>query len=132
MESAFKRAIRALTDAMDWGLLLAIVPLLLVGLVTINSFADTNPLFQRQIVWILLSIIIFITASLVDWRFLRRTGVIMTLFIISVISLILLFIFGSFAKGAISRFDLGLFFFQPSEVRNATHFQSLIIVIKYF
>jgi rod shape determining protein RodA len=99
----------------DFILLGSTLPLVVAGLITVSSFVSDNPFFNRQIVWVAISLIVFFIASLVDWRFLRRTGVLVTFFIISVLSLLLLFTAGTLTKGAINRFDLGLFFLQPSD-----------------
>jgi rod shape determining protein RodA len=71
--------------------------------------------FERQIVWIGLALAVFFVASLPEYRFLRRTPVVVSLYggILLLLSLVLFF--GSIVKGAQERFDLGLFFAQPSD-----------------
>ncbi len=94
-----------------------------------NSFTEGSGLFFKQIIWFLLSIVALFGASMVDWRFLRRTGSIVILFTISCLVLLFLFIAGSMFKGAQSWFDFGAFAFQPVD------FAKLVLVIllaKYF
>jgi rod shape determining protein RodA len=114
---------------MDWLLFGAIFFISIAGLLTMNSFAEGNILFMRQIIWLAISTIVLFGASLVDWRFLRRSGSIFILFIVSSLLLLFLFIAGSVFKGAQSWFDFGAFAFQPVD------FVKLVLVIllaKYF
>ena len=111
MKGIFGRIYRSV----DWALAVALVPLLIAGLITMNSFVDANAFFERQVVWIVLGFVVFFVASAIDWRFLKRTSVLVILFGISVISLLGLFLAGTITQGALSRFDLGAFFVQPSD-----------------
>ena len=113
----------------DLILLGAVAPLLVAGLITINSFATNNLFFEKQIIWIILSLGVFFVASNIDWRFLRRTNVLVILFIASVVTLVLLFFLGTITKGAINRFDLGFFFLQPSDPIKLI---LVILLAKYF
>lgn len=115
--------------SIDWVLLAAALALSSAGLVTMNSFIEPNAFFEQQIVWLLVSLAVFFAASLVDWRFLRNTWVVVTLFLISTLSLLLLFLFGTVTLGAVSRFDLGVFFIQPSDPAKLV---LIIILAKYF
>ena len=85
--------------------------------------------FHKQIIWLIVSVIIFFILSLFDYRFLKRTGVVVTVFIISVLLLLALFVVGKVAGGAQSWFDFGSISFQPAD------FIKLIVIIllaKYF
>jgi len=119
----------------DWLLLLAIVPLLAAGLITMRSFlffdtgTATDFFFNRQIIWIAIGLGLFFAASVVDWRFLRRTEVLVVLFVSSVVTLLALFFFGTTTFGAISRFDLGGFFIQPSDPIKLV---LVLLLAKYF
>ncbi|PIT96544.1 hypothetical protein COT82_02665 [Candidatus Campbellbacteria bacterium CG10_big_fil_rev_8_21_14_0_10_35_52] len=99
------------------------------GLITMNSFVDQNYFFEKQIVWMLISVVIFFILSFVDFRFLRSTGVIVLLFFASVIILLLLFILGDFIKGAQNRFDFGLFSIQPADPIKLV---AIVFLAKYF
>ncbi len=113
----------------DWLLFGAIFFIAVAGILTMNSFADEGVLFIRQIIWLIISIFALFTASLIDWSFLRRSGVILTLFIISCFVLLYLFIAGSVFKGAQSWFDFGAFAFQPVDFVKIV---LIIILAKYF
>jgi len=113
----------------DWVLFFSVVPLLLAGLMTMNSFTGDSIFFERQAVWIVVSLVVFFVFSFVDWRFLRRTDVLVTMFLITCALLILLFVFGKTVKGAQSWFDFGFFSFQPSD---PTKIVVILILAKYF
>lgn len=113
----------------DWLLFLATLPLLGAGLVTMHSFAGVDPFFDRQVIWILISIAVFFAASLVDWRFLRRPGVVISLYAVSIFLLLLLFVLGSVFQGAQSWFNFGAFAFQPSDPIKLV---VIILLAKYF
>jgi rod shape determining protein RodA len=113
----------------DWLLVIVLIPILLAGLFTMNSFVGENIFFQRQIIWIIISFVIFILLSFVDFKFLRRTGIVTSLYVVVSILLLILFVGGAVFSGAQSWFDFGFFAFQPSE------FAKLILIIllaKYF
>lgn len=123
-------SIRKISGKIDWILFSASLLLVGVGLVTMNSFLPSqNYFFEKQIIWVVLSISIFFILSFVDFRFLRRTSVIVTLFVVSTLILALLFFFGDFVKGAQSRFDFGLFSLQPSDPIKLV---VILLLAKYF
>jgi len=113
----------------DWILLFSITPLLLAGLVTMNSFGGRSDFFIRQLVWIVVSIGIFFGFSFIDFRFLKRTGVVVSMFVGICVLLILLFSLGHVAKGAQSWFRFGFFSFQPSDPAKII---LIMLLAKYF
>lgn len=113
----------------DWPLFVAALLISLAGLVTMNSFVGDSYFFSRQVIWILVSLAVFFITSAIDWRFLRRTGVIVGLFLFSCFLLILLFMFGNIVKGAQSWFSLGAFAFQPSD---PVKLVLILVLAKYF
>jgi rod shape determining protein RodA len=113
----------------DWILFSSAILITLTGLITMGSFGSENSYFYKQIIWIVISVIIFFILSFFDYRFLKRTGVVVTIFIFAVFLLLALFIVGKVAGGAQSWFDFGGISFQPAD------FIKLIIIIllsKYF
>lgn len=115
--------------SIDWGLFAALVPIMLAGLFTMNSFSGPNIFFNRQVVWIILSLAVFFFFSTIDFKFLRKTSIIFAGYVGIVIVLILLFLLATATKGAQGWFDLGAFSIQPSE------FAKLILILllaKYF
>lgn len=115
--------------ALDWVLIASIAPILGAGLVTINSFIGESFLFDRQVVWIGISFICFLLLSFFDWRFLRRTDVLVGLFMISAGLLVLLFLFAPSTKGAQSWFTFGGVSFEPADPIKLV---LIAILAKYF
>ncbi len=99
----------------DWILFLATLPLLWFGLITMNSFTADQYYFDRQLVWASLAIILFFGLSFVDWRFLRRSGVLVSFYGLLILLLSLLFVFGHISKGAQSWLSFGGFGLQPAD-----------------
>ncbi len=117
----------------DWLLLCFIMPIIAAGLVTMRAFVPTagsdSNFFASQLVWVVISFLAFFTLSFFDFRFLKKTKVLMTLYIFFLLLLASLFVFGSTIKGATSWFDFGAFSFQPVD------FVKIIIILmlaKYF
>ena len=110
-------------------LVLPAILISLAGLVTMYSYADGNIFFERQIIWITIALGVFFAFSFVDFRFLRRTSVIFALFLVTVLMLIAIFIFGDVVKGAQSRFDFGGFAVQPAEYAKLV---IIALLAKYF
>jgi rod shape determining protein RodA len=123
-------SIRKISSTTDWILFSSAMLLVGAGLVTMNSFvAGQNYFFEKQMIWVVLSVAIFFILSFIDFRFLRRTGVIVSLFIASAFILALLFFVGDFVLGAQSRFDFGFFAIQPSDPIKLV---VILLLAKYF
>lgn len=120
---------------MDWVLFFTALIISLAGLVTMNSFQSIGEaqvasyFFDRQIMWLTVCVVVFFVASQIDWRFLRRTSVITTLFAFFCGLLVLLFVAGTVTKGAQSWFDFGGFAFQPSDTAKLV---LILLLAKYF
>ncbi|HAS80434.1 MAG: Rod shape-determining protein rodA [Candidatus Nomurabacteria bacterium GW2011_GWE1_32_28] len=116
----------------DWLLVFFIVPILLGGLFTMKSFTpqgNSINFFEKQIIWIFLAFLVFFIFSFIDFRFLRRTDVLVTLFLLSSTLLIVLLFIGNIIKGAQSWFSLGIFSFQPADIMKLV---LILILSKYF
>lgn len=122
----------------DWILIGAIILLLIIGVLSIasTSVARTGAflIFKKQIAFVIIGLALLFLFSFIDYRFLRNyPSVILTLYIISIVLLILLFIFGSRIKGSVSWFrfssPLGSLGFEPVEV---TKFVLIALLAKYF
>ncbi len=116
-------------NLVDWKLFTPAFLLSLAGLVTMDSFTGDHYYFIRQSIWIAISIVIFFVASSIDWRFLRRTKVLVTIFLVVLGMLALLFMVGHVAKGAQSWFRLGFLGFQPSDLAKLV---TIFMLAKYF
>jgi rod shape determining protein RodA len=121
--------IKSLFLNLDWLLIFPLIPIICFGLITMFSFVEANTYFFRQIVWLIISVIVFFIFSMIDFKFLRRTTVITWLYLISAGSLLILFAVGSVFKGAKSWLDFGLFSFQPAELAKLV---LVLTLAKYF
>lgn len=119
-------------SSIDWWLLLPLFPILAGGLFTMASFSSLgggSHFFERQLMWIGVSLLACIFFSKLDTRFFKRTDVLVGLFSFFTLLLVLLFAFGHVANGAKSWFSVGGFSFQPAD------FMKLVLVLvlaKYF
>jgi len=129
MSEALGSILKRLIGGIDWILFLAIIPLVLAGLVTMQSFVGESIFFGRQIVWILFSFFLFFTLSFIDFKFLRRTQVVSWIFAIAVALLSSLFFIGTVAKGAQSWLSFGFFNVQPAELVKLV---LILLLAKYF
>ena len=87
-----------------------------LGIVTMYGFAEESNFGQRQLVWLGISLTVFFIASQFEYRMLRKTGVVLGLFGVSVGLLVLVTIVGNVVKGAQSWFSLGFASFQPTDL----------------
>ncbi len=115
--------------AVDWILFLATLPLVGAGLVAMNSFTADNYFFTRQVMWIGIALAFFFLCSAIDWRFLKRTDVLVMLFGMVVLVLLALFVAGHVTNGAQSWFRLGGFSLQPSDPAKIL---VILLLAKYF
>ena len=127
--SAISWGTRSILPNVDWVLLTAAVALSLLGLVTMHSFSGDNIFFERQAMWIGIALMVFMFASIPEYRFLRRTQVVVALYGVAVVVLALVFIFGDITKGAQNRFDVGLFAIQPTDLATLA---LIVLLAKYF
>lgn len=146
----------AIPRSIDWILLLALLPIIAAGLVTMYSFEGTrsvscepqaleaplggertcetpaaspSPFFSKQLLWLSLSLAVFFAAGFLDWRFLRRSDVLFACFLAGAALLLLLLAAGTAVKGAQSWFDFGPFSVQPVEIVKLI---LILVLAKYF
>ena len=85
----------------DWVLVGSAAAITLLGILSMYSFGGDNAFAPRQMVWLGVGLVAFFITSLVDWRFLRRTVSVVTIYGIAVFFLLLLFVIGSaFSRSA--------------------------------
>lgn len=123
------RKISVRRSNIDWLLFFSILPIIAAGLVTMNSFVGNNYFFQKQLISIALALAVFFALSFIDFRFLRRTGVIIVIFAASCGLLALLFVIGHISRGAQSWFRLGSFAFEPADIAKLA---LILLLAKYF
>jgi len=110
----------------DWVTIILYFALVGIGWINIYSasldnsataFFDLNQVYFKQLVWICLSIVLIIFILAIEAKFYERFSSI--IYIISLASLLGLFIFGKNINGATSWYALGNFSIQPSEFAKA-------------
>lgn len=125
--------IKSIFVNIDWILISSVFFICMAGLFTMDSFqaqgVGHSKLFNKQIIWIIISSISLLVASNIDWSFLKNTKVVVILFGLSVGLLALLFVLGSVFKGAQSWFNFGAFSFQPVDLVKLV---VILILAKYF
>ena len=117
------------SSGVDWLLVLFILPILGAGLITMNSFMGESYLFNHQLIWIGISFSVMLLFSFLDFRFLKRTDLLVSLYLLFIVLLVMLFLFGHTSGGAQSWFDFGSFSFQPSDMMKIV---LILMLAKYF
>ncbi len=115
--------------SIDWILFASTLPLIAAGLVTMNSFVSESTFFSHQVGWAVVSLCAFFAASFIDFRFLRKTSVVVALYGGACILLVVLLLTASVIKGTKSWFDFGAFSFQPVD---PVKLVLIILLAKYF
>lgn len=113
----------------DWLLFAAALPIVGAGLLALDSFSGKNVFFEKQVLWALISVGVFFVCSLVDWRFLKRTGILLSLFVAVIVVLSGLLLVGVSVRGAQSWFQFGGISFQPADF---VKLLVILILAKYF
>lgn len=114
----------------DWILFFATIPLVVAGLITMRSLGTENDyFFSRQLVWLLISFLTFFIFSFIDWRFLRKSGVLVILFLASIVFLVVLLVSGVVVRGAASWFKLYFFSIEPAD---PVKLVLILVLAKYF
>lgn len=116
-------------NRIDWLLLIFIIPVLGAGLITMKSFTTESSFFSHQLLWIVISFIALFVFSSFDFRFLKNTNVLVSLFLAFSLLLLSLFFFGSSIRGSQSWFSFGGFSFQPSDMMKLI---VILMLAKYF
>ena len=125
-------SVKKVSKGIDWLMVASIVLIALAGLVTMKSFApaeNNGDFFGKQVIWLLVAFAVFFSFSFIDFRFLRRTGVLVGLFLFFCGLLFLLFFIGKISHGAESWFSLASVSFQPVDLMKLT---LVLVLSKYF
>lgn len=113
----------------DW--LLGIVPvvLTLIGIATMHTFGTGASHAPRQLMWLALSSAVFVGLVSLDLRFIRRTPVIVSGYLLIIFLLVLLLAVAPTIQGAKAWFSLGPISFQPAD---AAKLVLIALCAKYF
>jgi rod shape determining protein RodA len=111
----------------DWLIIFIYIALVAMGWINIYSaslsnaakgYFDFTQIYGKQMIWIGLSVIIIIFVLAIESKFYERFASV--IYIVSLLSLLGLFVFGKTIAGATSWYDLGGISIQPSEFVKAT------------
>ena len=124
------RKITKAKNSIDWVLVSLLGVVSLWGLsVLYSSSYDSLGLFDKQIMLISIACITMLGLSFFDFRFLRLSWVVMSIYIAIVGVLASLVVFGSVFSGAQSWFSVGSFAIQPAEFAKVA---LILVLAKYF
>ncbi|MEO6536105.1 MAG: FtsW/RodA/SpoVE family cell cycle protein [Candidatus Paceibacterota bacterium] len=112
-----------------WPLLATGVALAFLGLLTMAPFDGSASLAPRQFIWIVIGVVVYIVCAVIDMRFIRRTPVIITGYIVTLVLLATLLVLGHETMGAKSWFNFGLFAFEPADLAKLV---IIALLAKYF
>lgn len=125
--------------SIDWSLFFLVVTLMIMGLITnFPGYGDlSGSLFVKQSVFVIISIFLILIFSQLDYKIFKGPLVSLALYILSIILLLGLFVFGTEINGANSWFFIGPFSIQPVDfvkifllVILATYFNVMHIYVK--
>lgn len=112
-----------------WPLFAIAVTLSCLGMLTMHPFDGAASLAPRQLIWLGMGMVIYIGCAITDMRFIRRTPVIVSGYLVVLILLSSLLILGHATMGAKSWFDFGFVAFQPSDLAKIV---VIALLAKYF
>src|SRR6266581_927761 len=120
-------------DSFEWRFALIAMGILAVGVLSIYSVSagltpsGQVPLYAKQLVWILIGTLAFLTAVAIDYHKLARHAYVLYGAMLLLLALVL--VMGRSTRGAQRWFALGPFAFQPSEVAKLV---LVLVLAKYF
>jgi rod shape determining protein RodA len=113
----------------EWPLFLIPLALSLLGILTMHPFGGASSLAPKQFVWLGIALASYFVTATIDMRFIRRTSVIITGYVI-LLGLLTLLLFAAHAvMGAKSWFVLGGFSLQPADPGKILF---IALIAKYF
>lgn len=112
----------------DWTLLAPALTLSLLGILTMSTFGQGASLAPRQLLWLAIATVVFVTLSAIDVRFIRRTSVVMMLYALAFGLLALLLLVAQPVMGARAWFTFGPISFQPADLAK---FVLIALLAKY-
>jgi rod shape determining protein RodA len=120
-------------DSFEWRFVLVAMGILAAGVLSIYSVSSRPalggqvPLYAKQLAWILIGTLAFLTAVAIDYHKLARHAYVLYGAMLLLLALVL--VMGRSTRGAQRWFALGPFAFQPSEVAKLA---LVLVLAKYF
>ncbi len=113
----------------DWTLLAPAVALTLIGILTMSTFGIGVSLAGRQLVWLVLAFLVYVFVASFDMRFIRRTPVVLTGYLVAFFLLATVLVASRAVLGAHAWFTIGAFSFQPADFAKLA---LIALLAKYF
>ena len=120
-------------DNFEWRFVLVALGILLLGVLSVYSVtrdlepSGHLPFYAKQVVWIMIGSVAFLTAIAIDYHALARHAYV--LYGLTLVLLALVLIMGRSSRGSQRWFALGPFAFQPSETAKLV---LVLVLAKYF
>ena len=121
-----------LLKKLDWVLVISVLVLCLIGLLSIysTSFGQDPSFFYKQLIFIISGFFLMLIFALLDYRFFRNHPQLLIVFyVLSILLLIGVLIFGREIRGAVSWLRIGSFSFEPVELAKLV---MILILAQYF
>lgn len=121
-----------LLKKLDWVLVIGVLLLCLVGLLSIysTSFKQDPTFFYKQLAFIIAGFFLMLIFALLDYRIFRNhPRLLIILYILSILLLVGVLIFGKEIRGAFSWFRIGPVSFEPVELAKIV---MILILAQYF
>ena len=132
------RSIRS--KGVDWITLSLYFSLLIIGWLMLYAavydesqpfaFMDISTIIGKQTAWVAISLVVFGMTMVIDWKFWNTFAY--PIFLITILLLIGVLIFGTTIKGAKSWFSFGGMSFQPSEIAKFSTALALSSFVSYY
>ena len=119
----------------DYFILLPFLGLCLIGLTTIYSATATagpeiSQTFDKQVIFLGISLVLVLVIVLTPFGIIRNLSI--GAYLASILFLALVLFLGVSRHGATRWFDLGIVFFQPSEMAKMTSIMMIAHLLSYF
>jgi len=121
--------LRKYVSHIDWVMVVSILLLSFAGLFVFSGFGRESIFFEKQVIWLVVGWVSFFAVSSLDISIFKRTGILVTLFLIVTLLLLFLFVAGSAFQGARSWFSLGNVAIQPADPAKIV---LILMLAKYF
>ena len=115
---------------LDWILISSALVLSFLGFATIKSFGGSDYFFNRQIIWLLAALLVFILTCRVDWSFLKTNSIfLLVLYLFLILLLVVTAIVGETTRGAASWIKIHSVTLEPVELIKPI---LVLLLAKYF
>jgi len=121
-----------LLKKLDWGLVASVIILCGIGLLSIYStvYTSDSQYFYKQLIFVISGFFIMLVFAFLDYRIFRNHPFfLLALYVVSVLLLAAVFVFGKQVRGATSWFGLGPLNFEPVEFAKLIF---ILILAEYF